>query len=450
MQFFRGRNDGTRFADSACGRVERCTVVGRLRHVVEKTRGEVIQLTQELIRTPSPCLHEKELARKISAVMRSLSYDLVFTDDVGNIVGVILGGDRGSTILATSHMDTVIPDRLENWHRSPFSGDIVQDRIEGVGAVDCKGGLAAQIYAGQVLATSRFLSRGSLVVAATVAEENGCSIGVRHLLETTLPELGIAPRFVILGEPTGLRIGTGHDGWVGVDVSVFSPIEGVARSAGEHVFQTVSAYCDDIAPTDPRAVMTVDQPRGDSFERQFLVTVRVNRRLFPGESEEDVVGWLDGPVLQVVREMHDTGFDVKVHEEEQRMYTGHTRRIRFSVSPWSATLMHPLVGQAREAMLAAGCQWAPGPGRLNRLGVGTAGGVVSRELGIPVIGYGPGEEEQAHACNESVGLPALIEAVYGTAALMHGLSAAPQVDHPGVVHADEKRLAACAAEGGVR
>lgn len=397
-------------------------MVGRLRHVVEKTRGEVIQLTQELIRTPSPCLHEKELARKISTVMRSLSYDFVFTDDVGNIVGVILGGDRGSTILATSHMDTVIPDRLESWHRSPFSGDIVQGRIEGVGAVDCKGGLAAQIYAGQVLATSRFLSRGSLVVAATVADENGCSIGVRQLLETTLPELGLDPKFVILGEPTGLTIGTGHDGWVGVDIRIFSPVEGVARSAGECVFQTVAASCGEIGLPDPRTIMTVDQPRADSSGHRFLVTVRVTRRLFPGESAEDVVGWFDGPGLQMAREMHAGEIDVTVHEEEQRLYTGHTRRVRLSVPPWSTNLMNPLVDRAREAMLAAGCRWAPNHWRLDRLGIGTAGGVVSQDFGIPVIGYGPGEEEQAHECNESVGLPALVDAVFGTAVLVHGLS----------------------------
>ena len=422
----------------------------RLRHEVEKVSGEVIRFAQELIRIPSPRLHEKEAAFKVHEVMRSLRYDLVFSDEVGNIVGVILGSDSGVAIVANSHMDTVKPDRLEKWRRSPFSGDIVQGRIEGVGAADCKSGLAAQIYAGHVLAASRLCLRGSIVVAATVADENGCSIGIRHLLGTTLPELGMDPKFVILGEPTELMVGAGHDGWVGVDVNILSPVEGVARSAGEHVFEILSALCDDSGPGESRAIMTVDQPRVEISGCGFLVTVRIYRRLFPGESAGDVIDWLAGPALRMAKEMHDVDLDVKIHEEEQQLYTGHTRRIRLSVPPWSTNLMQPLIDPAREAMLAAGCKWSPKAWGSIQLGLGTAGGVVGREFGIPVIGYGPGEEQQAHACNESVGLASLVEAVYGTAALMHGLSAAPQVAHSEVAHVDEERLVACAAEGGSR
>jgi len=399
-------------------------VLERLRHEVKKTNWDVVRLAQDFIRIPSPRLHEKELARTVEKVLRSLSFDLVFTDDVGNIVGVILGGDRGSATVAVSHMDTVIPDRIESWERSPFSGDIVHGRIEGIGAADCKGGLAAQICAGEALAALDPRSRGSIIVAATVADGNGCGIGVRHLLETTLPELGMEPKFVILGDPTGLTVGAGHDGWVGVDIAIFSPIEGVARSAGEFVFETVGACCDEIGLPYPRAIMNVDRPRADFAGERYLVTVRVYRRLLPGESPEDVVGWLEESAVRTAREMHAVGIDVTVHEEDQRLYTGHTRRVRLSVPPWSTNLMHPLVGRAREAMLAAGCRWVPSFWKLDRLGLGTAGGAVSREFGIPVIGYGPGEEEQAHQCNESVSIPTLVDAVFGTAVLIQELSAA--------------------------
>ncbi len=235
---------------------------------------------------------------------------------------------------------------------------------------------------------------------------------------------------------------------MGVDIGIFSPVEGVARSAGEYVFQTVGACCDEIGLPDPRAIMTVDRPRAESSGGQYLVTVRVYRRLLPGESSEDVVGWLEGSAVRTAKEMHAVGIDVTVHEEDQRLYTGHTRRVRLSVPPWSTNLMNPLVGRAREAMLAAGCRWAPNHWRLDRLGIGTAGGVVSRDFGIPVIGYGPGEEEQAHACNESVGLPALVDAVFGTAVLVHGLSTVPMTPPTESVPVDTGRIVACAGEGG--
>ena len=422
----------------------------RLRHEVEKVSGDVIRFTQKLIRIPSPRLHEKELARKVSEVMRSLCYDLVFTDDVGNVVGVILGSDPDFAIVLNSHMDTANPSGLADWRRSPFSGEIIHGRIEGAGAADCKGGLAAQIYSGHVLAASGLRFTGNIVVAATVADENGCSIGARHLLGTTLPELGMAPKFVILGEPTALAIGTGHDGWVGVDIEVLSPVEGVARSAAEQVFQILGSICDDSGLPESRAIMTIDQPRPEFSRHRFLMTVPICRRLFPGESAEDVGGWLDGPILEMAREIHAVAINVQVHEEEQQVYTGHTRRVRLSVPPWSTDLMHPLIDHAREAMRGAGCRWAPLAWGLDRLGTGTVGGVVNREFGIPVIGYGPGEDQQAHACTESVDVPAVIDAVFGTAVLVHGLSAAPLDLSTDIVRAGRERFVAHVGEGGVR
>jgi len=422
----------------------------QLRVEVERNSGDVIRFTQDLVRIPSPSLHEGAVAGIVAEEMRMLGYNMVFTDDVGNTVGVIVGSKPDAAILMSSHMDTVKPDQIESWHRSPFSGDVVNGRIEGVGAADCKGGLAAQVYAGHVLSASRFVPASTVVVAATVAEENGCSIGVRHLLKTTLPELRMTPRFVVLGEPTALTIGSGHDGWVGIDIDIISPIDGVARSAGEHIYEMLNAHCDEPGCTDSAAIMTVKQPRAGLSDHGYLETIRLYRRLFAGEAATDVLGWLERTILESTREIHAAFLEARVHQEEQQLYTGHTKRIQLSVPPWSTNLMNPLVDRARESMLAAGCRWSPRAWKLERLGTGTAGGVVSREFKIPVIGYGPGDEQQAHACNESVSLPALVDAVYGTAALMHGLSAASLALDPEVVDPDKERLTACAAEGGVR
>lgn len=422
----------------------------RLRREVEKTTGEVIRLTQKLVRIPSPSLHEEMVAGKVDAVMRGLRYDHVFTDDVGNVVGVILGSDPGLSILISSYMDTKMPEGVESWRRSPFSGDIVHGRIEGIGAADSKGGLAAQIYAGHVLSTSGLAPKGNIVVAATVAGENGVGVGIRHLLKTTLPELGMKPDFVVLGDPTTLMIGSGHDGWLEFDVNIVSPVNGVARNAAEYMFKELYAHCVEDGSPGPRAAMTVNHPRPGLSDNGFLETIRLCRRWSHGESEEDVFGCLKALVLESAREMGDVFVDVRVHQEEQMLYTGHRRLIRLSVPSWSTALMHPLVDRARQSMKSAGCRWVSKAWELDALGVGSAGGVVSRELGIPTISYGPGEEEQAHACNESVGLPALVDAVYGTATLMNGLSMASLVRPTEVVRATEERLVAIAGGGGNR
>lgn len=88
-------------------------------------------------------------------------------------------------------------------------------------------------------------------------------------------------------------------------------------------------------------------------------------------------------------------------------------------------LLHPMVERAREALLTAGLRWDPEKWHLDRLGMGTAGSMLTRDFGIPTIGFGPGDEAQAHAVNQSVSIFRLTEATYGTVVLMHGLIGAP-------------------------
>jgi len=83
------------------------------------------------------------------------------------------------------------------------------------------------------------------------------------------------------------------------------------------------------------------------------------------------------------------------------------------------------VERARQTLAAAGRATVPAKWRLGRLGMGTAGGVLVTEFDIPTIGYGPGDEEVAHQTNECVDITRLADAVYGTAAIAHGLVGVP-------------------------
>ena len=107
------------------------------------------------------------------------------------------------------------------------------------------------------------------------------------------------------------------------------------------------------------------------------------------------------------------------------MYTGVTTMVKHVTPAWTTDPYHRLFTKALEALRSAGREATPGKWKLDRLGMGTAGGVFVNEFGLPTLGYGPGGESEAHSTNEFVKIDHLIEAAFGTAVMAHGLIGAP-------------------------
>jgi acetylornithine deacetylase/succinyl-diaminopimelate desuccinylase-like protein len=396
-----------------------------LRRDSDRVRDDVIAFAQELVRIPSVSLAEGALARRVEEALVDLGYHLVQRDDYGNVVGVLLRDHTLPTVLLNAHMDTVAPSA--DWRRHPFAGEIEDGRLYGLGAADCKGGLAAQLYAGHVLGTSILPLRGNLVFAATVAEENGCSVGLRYLLEKTLPQLELEPGFAILGEPTALSLCNGHDGWAEVEVSVLAD-SGVRLA---HAVDLLRRGLDGVdtgryAPALP--VLSMRAFEREAADGHHRARVRILRRLLAGESASGFVAWVRRHA-DAARAVAAIEVDVRPREEVQRLYTGATSRVRFRTEAWSTDPFDPKVDRAREALRAAGCipllrQW-----RLHQLGMGTAGSALVRRR-IPTVGFGPGDEAEAHHGDESLDLAHLTEAVYATAVMAYSFIGAPVFPRP--------------------
>jgi acetylornithine deacetylase/succinyl-diaminopimelate desuccinylase-like protein len=385
--------------------------------------GAVVDFAGELIRLPSPTLQEEQAARLVELTMVQAGYDRVVRDPSGNVVGVMLGREGTPSLLLMSHMDTVATSPDAKWSDSPTSGLVRDGRLFGLGAADCKAGLAAQIFAGCLLKRSLFPLRGNLIVAATVAEANGCSVGARRLVEKTLKEMELRPDYAILGEPTGLGLYYGHDGWVELDV----------RMEGANPFQVgdaAKAVYDDIARGAQDAgsqveEMSLRRPRFENVRGMRRATMQLSRRLSASEQTHEVIRQVEHEAQLVARSMGAVAVEVAVRQEQQQLYTGQTTVVRRVTHAWATDPFNPLMERSRQALAAAGCRVRPGKWELGRLGMGTAGSMLVNEFHIPTIGYGPGEEVQAHAANESVAVSQVVEAVYGTAAIAHSLVGIP-------------------------
>ncbi|KAL8709104.1 MAG: hypothetical protein Q9220_006125 [cf. Caloplaca sp. 1 TL-2023] len=117
-------------------------------------------------------------------------------------------------VLLTAHLDTVPP-------YIPYSYNATSQQIAGRGTVDAKACIAAQVIAAVSLLSTQTISPTSLSLLYVVGEELGGD-GMRAFSESSHP----AYETVIFGEPTELKLASGHKGNLAFTVT--------ARGIGGH------------------------------------------------------------------------------------------------------------------------------------------------------------------------------------------------------------------------
>merc|ERR1712000_303335 len=114
------------------------------------------------------------------------------------------GKSRETRTLISSHIDTVPPF---------WKYDRRGDEIWGRGSVDAKGSVATQIIAVEELLAAGKILEGDVSLLYVVGEEVGGE-GMRKA-----NDLGLEWETVIFGEPTELKLASGHKGTMGVQIS---------------------------------------------------------------------------------------------------------------------------------------------------------------------------------------------------------------------------------------
>lgn len=141
----------------------------------------------------------------------------VFVDSSGAKANLVarIGPDVPGGLLLAGHTD-VVPVEGQVWTTDPFTATIREDRIYGRGACDMKGFIAVALALIPDLATMEL--RYPVHLAFTYDEEIGC-FGAAELAPV-LARLPMKPSFCIVGEPTSMRVISGHKGKLSVDCHV--------------------------------------------------------------------------------------------------------------------------------------------------------------------------------------------------------------------------------------
>jgi len=178
---------------------------------------DAISLTRDLLRydTTNPPGIEGECGRFLARLLSSQGFHVTvqpFDVDRLNIVAQIAGSDSESApLVLTGHFDTV-PLGTQAWTMDPFAGDVKDGKMYGRGVSDMKAGVAAMIVAA-TRHVERRPKRG-ITLIFTSGEETGCAGALA--LATHAPGMIGRASAMIVGEPTGNRIATGHKGCLAV------------------------------------------------------------------------------------------------------------------------------------------------------------------------------------------------------------------------------------------
>lgn len=377
----------------------------RIKTELEKIRPDLIGFAQDLIRIKSVSGDEKAIIFFIKEKMKTLGYDEIVVDAMGNLLGRIGSGPK--KILFDSHVDTVAVNDASKWRHDPFGGIIEDGRLFGRGSVDMKSSVAGAIYAGAMAKTLGLDKGKTIYVTCTVLEEDCDGENLRHMFT----ELKLKPDAVVVCEPSACTIAMGHKGKAqisirtkGVSAHGSAPEKGVNAiyEMAEIIRRVEKTNLDLMEKPGPRGTLVMSEISSSTVSLNavpYECQVYLDRRMALGETRADIeqemnriiagrnAGWRVGSI----RRKSWTGLDV-VYEP-------------FHVA-WQ---IDPAHGLSKVCIKAYQAGFGKLPDRFEFWDFST-NAVTPVSLGIPVIGFGPGDWKLAHMIDEACEISQIIHA----------------------------------------
>ena len=328
-----------------------------------------------------------------------------------------IGPDGPGGVVLSGHTD-VVPVEGQDWTTDPFALTERDGRYYGRGTADMKGFVAAALRAA-LLAASRPL-RKPLHLALSYDEEIGC-LGVRGMIEAlaTRPD---RPALCIVGEPTGMRIATGHKGKLALRACCHGQ-EGHSALA-PHALNALHLGASFIAALQTRQQeLCATGPRDPDYDIPYST---IHAGMMRG-----------GTALNIVPNLCEIDFEIRniAQDDPQQILDGiqtdadaiaarHRNRFPNARIGIETVSGYPGLNTAPDAAAVGFLRRMLGQDAPTlKVAFGTEGGLFDRDLGISTAVCGPGFMDQGHKPDEFVSAAQLAECDRMLARLVDALAA---------------------------
>lgn len=316
-----------------------------------------------------------------------------------NLFATIGPRDRPG-IMLSGHTD-VVPVEGQPWSSDPFQLRVADDRAFGRGTADMKGFVASAL-ALAARAASRNLET-PLHLALSHDEEIGC-VGVRSLIDR-LATRGFAAVLAVIGEPTGMRIATGHKGKLAARATCCG-VSGHSALAPK-ALNAIHLACDFVGALRRRQDELAESgARDDDYDIPYTT---IHAGVITGGTALNIVPSLcsvdfeirniaaDDPAAILDGLMDDAA---ALAAAQRAAHPEAAIRIeRLNDYPGLATPAESEAVRFVAALLDDGAT--------HKVAFGTEGGLFSSRLGVPALVCGPGSMDQGHKPDEFITLDQL-------------------------------------------
>lgn len=344
------------------------------------TENSALELLRHLIATPSPSRQEEATADIWQQWLTNNG-----AGDVrrlhNNVYVLVPVFDPAKPILMlNSHHDTVKPSPA--YTRDPYSPDIEDDRLYGLGSNDAGASGVALACAFLALKDRKDLPV-NLLLAITAAEEVMGEHGMRAFLPHLAAE-GLTPDMVIVGEPTGMQPAVAERGLLVLDAVTEGKAGHAARNEGINAIY--------------RAMEDIDALRSFTTPKvsEILGPIKVSVTMINAGTQHNVVPAQCTYVVDVrTTDAYTNPETVRLLQQAVKWSRLTPRSTRVQASVIDAA--HPLV----QAAVSLGKKTFVSPTTSD----------MALMHGIPSLKIGPGESARSHSADEFVLISELHDAL---------------------------------------
>ncbi len=199
------------------------SIARKIARATHEITPQLLSYIQKIVATPSLPGEEKAVQKIIAEKLDRLgfavstipiqleqlqqhpafSHDGIPMQNRVNVVGRWSGignGNGCASLVLNGHVDVVSTGDPSLWADFPWSGKMKDRRIFGRGSADMKSGLAAAIFACQVLKSLGYQPRNEVIIQSVVGEETGGCGTLTNIIN------GVLADAAIIIEPTQLKI----------------------------------------------------------------------------------------------------------------------------------------------------------------------------------------------------------------------------------------------------